>query len=144
MPTSIDPQPGENEIECARCGAHVFMELSRCPECGVNFYEPEDEPEEDNYRRDDMQGGIFRKIGELIRRISGKPYSAEEIFGDALDQSLLYSNLLVKVGGDDHIVERLIEFEREKKPAGNRMIWLENAIQRWEKDNRIAGSMIED
>jgi len=144
MPTSIDPQPGENEIECARCGAHVFMELSRCPECGVNFYEPEDEPEEDNYRRDDMQGGIIRKIGELIRRISGKPYSAEEIFGDALDQSLLYSNLLVKVGGDDHIVERLIEFEREKKPAGNRMIWLENAIQRWEKDNRIAGSMIED
>jgi hypothetical protein len=42
MPTSIDPEPAENEIECARCGAHFYYELSRCPECGVNIYEPDE------------------------------------------------------------------------------------------------------
>ena len=42
MPTSLDPLPGENEIECARCGAVFFYELMRCPNCGVNLYEPDD------------------------------------------------------------------------------------------------------
>ena len=42
MPTSLDPLPGENEIECARCGAVFFYELTRCPNCGVNLYEPDD------------------------------------------------------------------------------------------------------
>ena len=41
MPTSLDPLPGENEIECANCGAIFFYELTRCPKCGVNLYEPE-------------------------------------------------------------------------------------------------------
>jgi len=43
LPTSIDPQPGENEFECANCGAYVHYELTRCPNCGINLYEPEDE-----------------------------------------------------------------------------------------------------
>jgi hypothetical protein len=46
MPTSIDPQPEEDELECARCGAHFYYGLTRCPNCGVNLYEPEDENEE--------------------------------------------------------------------------------------------------
>jgi hypothetical protein len=44
--------------------------------------------------------------------------------------------LLVKVGGDRSTVERLIDFERRVLPEGNRTLWLENAIQRWEQDNR--------
>ena len=46
LPTNLDPGPAENEIECARCGAHFYYELTRCPNCGVNLYEPEDEEEE--------------------------------------------------------------------------------------------------
>ena len=32
MPTSIDPQPGENEFECARCGAYFHYELNSLPQ----------------------------------------------------------------------------------------------------------------
>ena len=53
MPTSIDPQPAEDELECARCGAYFYYELTRCPNCGVNIYEPEDE--EDDFDRDDWR-----------------------------------------------------------------------------------------
>jgi hypothetical protein len=31
----------DNEIECPRCGASVYYELTRCPECGLNFYPSE-------------------------------------------------------------------------------------------------------
>ncbi|MEN8173548.1 MAG: hypothetical protein ABFS03_11805 [Chloroflexota bacterium] len=136
MPFSMDPQPAENETECARCGAHVYIELSRCPECGVNLYEPEDEPEGDHFERHPTAGGVFEKIGEWMRGLLGKPYAAEDVFGDALDLSILYGDLLSKVGGDDQIVDRLIEFERQAKPDGSRKLWIENAIQRWKRDNR--------
>ena len=137
MPFSIDPQPGVNETECGRCGAHVYIELSRCPECGVNLFDPKNDLEE-NYGGPDTSGGIFAEFGQFIRRIIGKPYSAEEVFGDALDQSVLYKDLLAKVAGDHHVVERLIEFEREKQPYGSRISWLQNAIRRWERDNRAS------
>ncbi len=45
MPTSIFPEPGENEIECARCVTFFLYELTPCPNCGVYLYEPEDETE---------------------------------------------------------------------------------------------------
>lgn len=47
MPTSITPPPADDEIECARCGAYFHHELTRCPNCGVNVYEPD--PEDDEY-----------------------------------------------------------------------------------------------
>jgi hypothetical protein len=34
------------------------------------------------------------------------------------------------------VVERLIEYERGQKPDANRMTCLQNAIQRWEQENR--------
>ena len=139
MPFSFDPQPGENEIECARCGALIYYELTRCPECGVNLYEPEDDIGDEDNGSPAVPGGVFAKIGELFRRLLGKPYSAEEVFGDALEQSVLYNDLLIKVGGDHKVVERLIEFESNERPDGNRIVWLQNALQRWERDNRITG-----
>jgi hypothetical protein len=36
----------ENEFECPRCGERVYYELGRCPNCGLNFYNPEDEPDD--------------------------------------------------------------------------------------------------
>lgn len=143
MPFSIDPQPGENEIECARCGAVIYYELTRCPECDVNLYEPDDELDDENYGSFvgslSHQEGVIAKVGKIFRRLLGKPYSAEEVFGDSLNQAILCNDLLVKVGGDHKVVERLIEFESKAKPDGNRIEWIQNAIQRWERDNRIIG-----
>jgi hypothetical protein len=51
MPTSITPPPAEDELECARCGAYFYYELTHCPSCGVNIYEPE--TEEDEYEDSD-------------------------------------------------------------------------------------------
>ena len=141
MPTSIDPPPREDELECARCGAYFYYGLTRCPKCGVNIYEPE---EEINYEsaRDSAgviksQDGIVERIKSFLRQVFNKPYSAEEIFGDGLDQAVLYNDLLQKVRGDRATVERLVEFEQEQEPNGTRRIWLQNAIERWDRDNRI-------
>ena len=140
MPFSLDPQPKENEIECARCGAYFYYELTRCPECGVNIYEPEDDLEETIPNNHSHQKGIIDNIRELIHRLIGKPYSAEEVFGDSLDQAVLYNDLLTKVSGDHLVAERLIEFEQGLAPDDNRVAWIENAIQRWERDNHVQSS----
>ena len=67
MPTSIDPQPAENEFECTNCGANFHYELTRCPNCGVNLYEPEDETEAANYSH--PQGGGSLLYLELMDHI---------------------------------------------------------------------------
>ena len=76
----------------------------------------------------------------FIRRLTRKPYPVDELFGTAINQAELFDNLLVKVGGDHTSVERLIAFERQLSPQGNRILWLKSAIQRWEQDNRAPGS----
>ena len=134
MPTSIDPQPAENEFECAHCGAYFHYELTRCPNCGISLYEPEDETEAVSYSHPQRKG-VFDKLKDMFHRLFNKPYAADEVFGDALDQAVLYNDLLQKIGGDHAAVERLINFERGRSPHATRMVWLKNAIQRWEKDN---------
>ena len=140
MPFSLDPPPEENEIECAQCGAYFYYDLTRCPACGASVYALEDETEEDiRQGLDDRRGsqsGFWGWINNIFRRLRKQPYSAEEIFGDPLDQAILYNNLLQKVGGDHAAVERLINFEQKQTPDGNRKNWLENAIDRWEYDNQ--------
>ena len=80
--------------------------------------------------------GVFTRIGDLFHRFTGKPYPAEQVFGDALDQAELYNDLLRKVGGDHDAAERLIDFERRQSPNATRKEWLQSALQRWERDNR--------
>ena len=145
MPTSIDPPPGENEFECARCGAHVYVELTRCPNCGVNLYEPDDILEDGLRHPPDVsrqiRGGLLDKVSTALHRLTSRPYRADEVFGDALNQAGLYDDLLRKVGGDPAAVERLVDYERRQSPQSTRMVWLQNAIQRWEDDNqsRVTG-----
>jgi hypothetical protein len=143
MPFSLDPQPAENEIECANCGALIYYELTRCPNCGVNLYEPEEPPEEDHRienRRVSPRNGALEKARAFFRRLAGKPTAAEELFGASLQRySELYENLLRKAGGDDEVVERLVEYERSLQPEATRTTLLEKAIQRWERDNRSYG-----
>lgn len=138
MPTSIDPPPAENEIECARCGAYFYYELTRCPRCGVNVYEPEDDDDGGRHQphsADKPRKGILAWVDQLFHQITGKPYPADELFGAAINQAELFNNLLRKTGGDREAVERLIAFERTQLPQGNRLVWLENAVRRWERDN---------
>jgi predicted nucleic acid-binding Zn-ribbon protein len=144
MPTSIDPPPADDELECGRCGAHFYYGLTRCPNCGVNIYEP-DENSDQNYSNSSRaprksRNGLGARLDSFIRRFTKKPYSVDELFGASINQAELFDNLLVKVGGDREKAERLIDFERQQHPQGNRLVWLNNAIRRWERDNRISGT----
>lgn len=136
MPHSIDPEPAENETECARCGAHFSMELTRCPNCGVNLYEPEDEIEAETRHSPTRPKSLGRRLDDLFRRLTGKPYPVDELFGAALNQAELFNDLLGKVGGDRQAAERLVEFERGRSPRGNRTVWIQNALRRLERDQR--------
>jgi hypothetical protein len=53
-----------------------------------------------------------------------------------MQEAILFDDLLRKVGGDRSVVERLIEYERQQKPIATRLTCLQNAIQRWEQENR--------
>jgi predicted nucleic acid-binding Zn-ribbon protein len=130
------PVPGENEIECARCGAVFYYELLRCPNCGVYLYEPDDEDDQRETKPfKPHPAGLSARIGNFFRRLMGQPHPAEELFNQSLRQAALQNDLLKKVGGDRETAERLIEFERQRLPNATRLTWLQNAIQRWEKDN---------
>lgn len=48
----------------------------------------------------------------------------------------LYDNLLRKTLGDAATVARLVEMERKKLPYADTRTLMQNAIDRWEKDNR--------
>lgn len=61
---------------------------------------------------------------------------AEELFSSALREAALFDDLLRKVGGDRSVVERLIDYERQQRPNATRLTCLQNAITRWEQENR--------
>ena len=92
----------ENEFECANCGAYFHYELTRCPYCGVNLYEPEDA----DMNTSQTRRGVFNRLKDALHKFLNKPYSAKDVFGDALDASILYNDLLQKVGGDRTIHSR--------------------------------------
>jgi hypothetical protein len=71
-----------------------------------------------------------------MRKIRGEPQIAEELFTGAMREAVLFDDLLLKVGGDRSAVERLIEYERRQKPDATRLTCLQNAIRRWEQENR--------
>jgi hypothetical protein len=48
----------------------------------------------------------------------------------------LYQKLLRKSLGDHGLVERLIALESEKHPHARRVVWMQHAIDAWERDNR--------
>jgi hypothetical protein len=143
MPTSLDPPPADNELECGRCGAYFYYELTRCPKCGATVYEPDDETNQLGPGHSASPLSPWRKLGRqldrLFHQVTGKPYPADELFEASINQARLFNDLLTKVGGDRTAVERLIAYERSQLPQGNRTLWLERAIQRWARDNRAPG-----
>ncbi len=134
MPTSITPPPADDEVECANCGAYVYIGLTRCPNCGVSLYEPEDVEEKTSRFR--SRSRFSRAVESILRKIRGEPDPAQELFTGALREKGLFEDLLRKVGGDRSAVERLIDYERQQRPGATRLTCLQNAIQRWEQENR--------
>jgi len=75
-------------------------------------------------------------IDTVMRKLRREPHPAEELFAGAFREATLFDDLLRKVGGDRSVVERLIEFERKQHPNSTRLTCLQNAIRRWEHENR--------
>jgi len=50
-------------------------------------------------------------------------------------EAALFDDVLKKVGGDRSTVERLIEYEKQMSPGKTRLVYLQNAIRRWEREN---------
>lgn len=135
MPTSITPPPKDDEVECGNCGAYVYQGLLKCPNCGVYLIDPVDtEPEERPKFRPRSRFSLI--IESIVRKIRGEPHYAEELFTSALREAALFDDLLRKVGGDRSVVERLIDYERGQRPGATRLTCLQNAIHRWEQENR--------
>ena len=134
MPTSITPPPADDEIECGNCGAYIYHDLVRCPNCGVYLDEPHDTEEEHPKFR--SKSKFTLALESVLRRVRGKAHPAEELFTGALREAAMFDDLLRKVGGDRSTVERLIEYERGQRPNATRLTCLQNAISRWEQENR--------
>ncbi|MEW6731000.1 MAG: hypothetical protein AB1489_06665 [Acidobacteriota bacterium] len=49
---------------------------------------------------------------------------------------ILYKKLLRKTMGNKEQVERLIELERQRNPTASLSVLMQNAINRWDRDNR--------
>ena len=75
-------------------------------------------------------------IESVLRKFRGEPHIAEDLFIGIVKQKELFDDLLRKVGGDASVVERLIEYEQQQKPNATRLTCLQNAIKRWERENR--------
>ena len=134
MPTSITPPPADDEIECGNCGAYIYHDLVRCPNCGVYLDEPHDTEEE--HPKSHSKSKFTLALESVLRKVRGEAHPAEELFTGALQEAALFDDLLRKVGGERSTVERLIEYERQKKPTATRLACLQNAISRWEHENR--------
>ena len=134
MPTSITPPPADDEIECGNCGAYIYHDLVRCPNCGVYLDEPSEPEEERPKFRSKSKFSLA--LESVLRKLRREPHPAEELFTGALREATLFDDLLRKVGGDRSTVERLIEYERGRRPNATRLTCLQNAISRWEQENR--------
>jgi hypothetical protein len=55
---------------------------------------------------------------------------------DSSRQKKLYADLLLKARGDKALVERWIGYEWQRSPNANRTELMEDALQRWYRDNR--------
>ena len=135
MPTSIDPPPKDDEVECGNCGAYIYHDLLKCPNCGVYLVDPTPYLGEDEIPSYRPKSKFALWVEAMTRTLCGEPHVAEELFSGALKEAALFDDLLKKVGGDRSVAERLIEYEYKQNPNVTRLVCLQNAIQRWEREN---------
>lgn len=136
MPTSITPPPKDDETECGNCGAYIYHGLVKCPNCGVYLLSSDSITEETERPARRPKSKFALWLESMLRKLRKEPHVAEDLFSGALKEATLFDDLLRKVGGDRSVVERLIEYERQQRPDATRLTCLQNAIQRWEQENR--------
>ena len=137
MPPSITPPPKDDETECGNCGAYIYHGLLKCPNCGAYLIDPFDLPEPDEPPRAVRPRNKFSLwVEAVIRKLRREPHPAEELFIGPMREAALFDDLLRKVGGDRSVVERLIGYEKQVKPEATRLTCIQNAITRWEQENR--------
>ena len=51
-----------NQIECTRCGASVHAELTTCPHCGLNFYQPQSDDWQEHWTEPGPEGTWFSLV----------------------------------------------------------------------------------
>lgn len=134
MPTSITPPPKDDETECGNCGAYIYHDLVKCPHCGAYLVDLANTEEEERPKFKPKSKFALR-MESVMRKLRGEAHPAEELFTGALREAALFDELLRKVGGDRSVVERLIEYERQLQPNKMRLVYLQNAIKRWEREN---------
>lgn len=135
MPTSITPPPKDDETECGNCGAYIYQGLVKCPHCGVYLIDPVD-PELEQRPAHRPKNKFALILESLLRKLRGERHPAEELFTGAFQEAMLFDDLLRKVGGDRSVVERLIEYEKNRRPGATRLKYLQSAIERWKQENR--------
>ncbi|NJC95250.1 MAG: hypothetical protein FIB03_02755 [Anaerolineae bacterium] len=133
MPTSLTPPPKDDEIECGNCGAYIYHDLVRCPNCSVYLIDPGEAEEEHPAFRPKSKLALW--VESVMRKLRGEPHVAEELFTGALREAALFDDLLKKAGGDRSVAERLIEYEKQLSPGATRLVCIQNAIRRWEREN---------
>ena len=134
MPTSIDPLPKDDEVECGNCGAYIYHDLVKCTNCGKYLVQYGD-PGEEERQSSRPKSKFALWVESVLRKLRGEPHVAEELFTGAMREAALFDDLLKKVGGDRSVVERLIEHEKQMSPGKTRLVHLQNAIRRWEREN---------
>jgi len=135
MPISIDPLPKDDEVECGNCGAYIYHDLVKCPNCGVYLVDPSPYLDEEETPSNRPKSRFALWVESTLRKLRGEPHIAEELFTGALREASLFDDLLKKVGGDRSVAERLIAYEQAHSPGATRLVCLQNAIRRWEREN---------
>lgn len=135
MPTSIDPPPRDDEVECGNCGAYIYHDLVKCPHCDAYLVDPSPDLDEEEPLSHRPKSRLALLAESIARKLRGEQHVAEELFSGALKEAALFDDLLKKVGGDRSVVERLIDYEKQLSPSVRRSTLLQNAIRRWEREN---------
>ncbi len=77
-------------------------------------------------------------IVPLLAAAAGLAYYWTEIrpARDSIQEKRLYEFLLRRARGDEALVERLVDYERQRSPGASTLELLRDAIARWERDAR--------
>jgi hypothetical protein len=136
MPTSLTPPPKDDETECGNCGAYIYHDLLKCPNCGAYLINPFPHIDLNEGPPSRPKNKFALWVESVVRKLRREPHIAEELFTGAMKEAVVFDDLLRKVGGDRSVVERLIQYERQQKLNATRLSCLQNAIRRWEQENR--------
>ncbi|GAB4581594.1 MAG: hypothetical protein Fur0022_43430 [Anaerolineales bacterium] len=74
-------------------------------------------------------------LGSFLRHRAHQQTALRQLFKPRTETQL-YTALLTKVQFDRPTAESLIAYEQKRAPTGTRFTWIQNAIDRWERDNR--------